>query len=67
MEFQFRSGIFSWEDLGTSCGNGVGKTWEILGEGVGVQGVTSEEGSEPGALRGCDAVCHGRGRWGGVL
>ncbi len=25
------------------------------------------EGSEPGALRGCDAVCHGRGRWGGVL
>lgn len=48
-------------------GNRVGEMWENGVGGVGGQGVASEEGSEPGALRGCDAVCHGRGRWGGVL
>ena len=56
----------SWFE-GKSCGNPVGKLWEILGEPLVYQGVPPEEGSEPGALLGHDAVCHGRGRWGSVL
>ena len=47
-------------------GNAV-KSVEIAEQSIGGQGVSPEEGSEPGALCGCDAVCHGHGRRGGVL
>ena len=39
----------------------VGNLWEKPGVGPGKEGVPPEEGSEPGALRGYAAVCHGHG------
>ena len=47
-------------------GNPVGNLWEKPGVGPGKEGVPPEEGSEPGALRGYAAVCHGHGHWGGL-
>ena len=46
-----------------NCGKTCGKSEKILM----FQREMSEEGSEPGALRGYAAVCHGHGHWGGFL
>ncbi|WP_454941792.1 hypothetical protein, partial [Evtepia sp.] len=43
----------------------VGNPWEIGRQPLAAQASNPEEGSEPGALRGHDAVCHGHGHWGG--
>ena len=45
----------------------MGNLWEKPTAGLGDEGVPPEEGSEPGALRGYAAVCHGHGHWGGFL
>ncbi|MBS6166955.1 MAG: hypothetical protein KIC79_12785, partial [Firmicutes bacterium] len=48
-------------------GKTLGNLWEIVENFFVKSTQTPEEGSEPGALCGCDAVCHGHGRRGGVL
>ena len=43
-------------------GKTLGNLWEIVENFFVKSTQTPEEGSEPGALCGCDAVCHGHGR-----
>ena len=55
------------KDVSFGGGDAVGNLWEFLRKATVNQGEAAEEGSEPGALCGCDALCHGPGRRGGVL